>query len=189
MAERVGVRGGGALTALVAALLMATSASVDVAGFFPVAQHGATFDYDAGAFVDRAHGLRVEIDGTLASVPADVAAVASLGALPRHGRAAAALATAFAGAALPLVLVQILLTRPLKGAGAREARRSLVGSLVVWRAFLAIAGAAVVTILLFHAAAAGRISALIAPLPAAALLAAAVLRYGSDRWLAPRSQS
>jgi hypothetical protein len=179
---------GGALAAVAAALLMAASASVDVAGFFPVAQHGAVFHYDAGAFVDRAHGLRVEPDGSLAAIAADARAVETLGGLPRHGRVAAALATAFAGIALPLVIAHILLSRALPGAGARGARRSLVGSLAVWRALLAIAGAAVLTILLFHAAAAGRMSALVAPLPTALLLTAAMLRYASHPWAWPTSR-
>jgi len=169
---------GGAATAVVAALVMAASAKVDVDGFFPVARHGVTYAFVEGGFVDRASGWRIEADGAIARVDADPSASASA-SLPRHARNAAALSTGLSGIALPLLAAHLLLTRPLAASGARRARFGRGSPL---RAFAVVAAAAVASILSFHAAAVGRIPALVASLPMALLLAAALFRYRSKSW-------
>jgi hypothetical protein len=164
-----GAAAGGAAVALVAAALMALP-SVDVSGFFPVAARGSDFRYQDGAFIDRAHGLRVEDDGSFSHIEATASRPAIV--LPSRARPAASLSTALAGGALPLLVAELLLARPLGGERPRALGRTSVARLAAM-----IALAAVATIVLFHAAAAGRVSALAGVIPFAALLGAAVFRY------------
>jgi hypothetical protein len=148
---------GGAALALSAATAMAAAPSVDVSGFFPVAGHPTEYVYDGATFVDPARGVRIEADGSFTKLDADdAAAVARPDAVPRHGRAAAALATALAGVALPMLASMVLL--------ARSSAARAIGLV-----FVAVA----VMVVLFHAAAALRLPALVAPVPAAILLAVA----------------
>jgi hypothetical protein len=176
---------GGAMAAILAAIVMGASTKVDVDGFFPVAHHGVAYKYDAGGFVDRASGWRIEADGAIARVAADPAASA-MASLPRNARASAALSTAFAGLALPLLGAHVLLTRPL---ASRGARRSRFGRGSPARAFAVVVAAAVASILSFHAAAVGRLPALVAATPMALLLVAALFRYRSSRWDTAGSKS
>jgi len=175
---------GGAVVALVAAIAMAAAPRVTVDGFFPVVARGASYVYTEGVFVERAHGLRVEPGGALSQEPAAEQDSWNEG-LPRHARAAAALATALSGVALPLIAAFVLLARPLPEVGAApraRGRRDAAPSIA--RALAAVAASVLVTIVLFQAAAARRIPALVAVLPAAVLLAGAVFRYGGERWRA-----
>jgi hypothetical protein len=154
---------GGALAAFVAAVTIGLMRAVDVAAFFPTAAHASTWVWQEGAFADRAQGLLVGVDG--APVPLTPEAWAVAASIPRFGRAAAALAIASAGLAVPMVLAHALLA-PREAAG----RGAVAGMLA--------SGAAVLgSIVLFQAAAAGHVPALLGGAPPSVLLAFAVLRY------------
>jgi hypothetical protein len=174
---------GGASTALVAASLMAASSRVDVTGFFPIAHHGSDYVFDEarGTFVDRARGYQIGADGSFTKIDATAAGapviVAPSDGVPRDGRAAAALATALAGLALPLLAASVALAKSDANVGVRASR---LGPRSGGRAALATALTAAATILLFHGAAAGRFSALFAALPPAALLVVAIADLAID---------
>lgn len=156
---------GGAAIALAAALAIGVVRAVDVAGFYPTATHGSAWRWTGDAFVDVAHGLRVAADGAPRRAPVEPSAV--LATLPRFARGAAALTTALAGIALPLLLAHSLLA---KAPGSAFERRD------AWPAAWAAASMAG-SVVLFQAAAAHRAPALVAALPALALLAGAARRY------------
>ncbi|HEY8041174.1 MAG TPA: hypothetical protein VIF15_15310 [Polyangiaceae bacterium] len=163
---------GAALVALAAALAIGALVRVDVAGFFPTATRASAWGWEGGAFVDRAQGLRVGQDGAPARLVAE--GMASLAAIPPHGRAAAAAATALAGIALPLLLAHALLGRSPEGVwGPRDRRLTREDAAAALAAGAAIAG----SVLLFQAAAARQAPALLGALPPLALLAFAVRRY------------
>ncbi|HEY1691083.1 MAG TPA: hypothetical protein VGG39_02920 [Polyangiaceae bacterium] len=149
---------GAAAVAVLAAAAIAGLHAVDVAGFFPTATHASRWAWVDGAFVDAAHGIRVGADG--AAVTVAVAVDRAPSGIPRFGRASAAVVTALAGLALPLLLGRTLLDR------ARA-----------WPVVAASAAAIAASVLAFQASAAERLPALAAVLPAAALLAFAVRRY------------
>jgi hypothetical protein len=152
-----GAVAGGAAMALLAAAGLGL-AGVGVAGFFPTATHASAWTWTGAAFVDPLHGLRVGVDGAPVRVAAE--AGRALGPIPAYGRATAAAVTAMAGLALPLLLARALL------------ERSRALPLVV------AAGLAVgASVLLFQAAAAGHVPAVLGGLPTLALLGFAVRRY------------
>src|SRR5205085_2328189 len=106
--------------------------------------------YVDGGFVDRARGIRVEADGALTRLPAGADEDTKPG-VPAHGRAAAALATALSGCALPLLAGTALLAPAERDRRARTRfARGARGS--SGRAVALIAGTALATVLLFHAA-------------------------------------
>jgi hypothetical protein len=156
---------GGALIALAAALFIGLMRRVDVAGFYPTATHASSWRWDGSAFVDAVRGLRVAADGMPVRVP--IAQGAAIAALPVHARAAAALTTALAGLALPMLLAHALLSRP---PDTRFDRRD------GWIAVAAIASVAA-SVVLFQSAAAHQLPALSAAAPALVLLALAIQRY------------
>lgn len=156
---------GGALVALAAALFIGFVHRVDVTGFYPTAAHAAAFRWTGAAFIDPVHGLQVGADGMPARVP--VEAGASLASLPAYARAAAALTTALAGVALPLLLAHGLLSRSPE----RRLRRA-----DAWMAACGVASVSA-SVVLFQSAAAHQLPAVAAALPALALLALAVQRY------------
>lgn len=171
---------GGAVVAIMAALLVAATPSIDVEGYFPATRHGVEFRFDSGGFVDAARGWRIRPDGALVRVQATDAAKIALAAVPPHGRVTAAIVTALAGVALAFILAHALITRPV-ASGPRAAAGP------PWRSPIARSVALVVacggaTVLAFHAAAAGRIDAAFATLPALVMLAGALLRYRPRRW-------
>jgi hypothetical protein len=147
---------------------MATVGTVSVAGFYPTATHADEWRWDGtDGFVDGVRGLRVGSDG----VPVQVAPARpwrQSPAIPRHGRLSAALATAFAGLAMTMLVARGLLSRGL----ARKGRRLGETSSAVLATLVAVAA----TIVLFQAAAARRLPALLGVLPSASLLAMAVRR-------------
>jgi hypothetical protein len=159
---------GAAIVAVVAASILWVARRVDASGFFPTATHAATWQYAGAAFVDRAHGLLVTPDGSPEELQAAASDDAStLTAIPHHGRAAAALATATAGVALPLLLAHAMLSRPAERRFGREGAKALLAS-----------GAAIATsIVLFQSAAARQVPALLGVLPPFALLAFTIQRY------------
>jgi hypothetical protein len=160
-----GAVAGGALVALAAALCIGLSVRIDVTGFYPTATHASAWRWDGAAFVDAVRGLRVAADGLPVRVP--VAQGAAVAALPAHARVAAALTTALAGLALPMLLAHALLSRP---PDTRFDRRD------GWLAATAI-GSVAASVVLFQSAAAHQLPALSAAIPALALLAVAVQRY------------
>jgi hypothetical protein len=150
---------GGALVALVAAMLLgAGGRAVDVAGFFPTATHAAAWTWDGAGFVDRVQGLRVGTDGAPQRFVVEAGTV--LTGVPPFGRAAAAVATALAGLALPLLVAHasVVRARPLPVA-------------------LAAGAALAASVVLFQAAAARLVPAWLGVLPPLVLLAVAVRRW------------
>ena len=166
---------GGAALAIGAALAVGSLATVDAAGFYPTALRPSAWHWEADTFVDHARGLRVDAEGT----PERFAVVAELPPrltiIPRGGRAAAALATAMAGVALPMLLARILLGRRAADGDRPAQNRGLVGA--VWPVALVAAGSVVASVMLFQAAAAHLVPAVLAALPPALLLVFAVERY------------
>jgi hypothetical protein len=165
---------GGALVAIVAAAAMSAVRSVDVTAFFPRAALASAWVWTGDSFVDRAQGLRVGADGAPVQLAGEAGAVAA--DVPPYGRAAAALATAVAGIALPLVLAHDLLARSpagSRGRGARDRRRFRDEAI----AMLATASAVAASLALFQAAAARHVPALLGAVPPALLLVFAVQRY------------
>jgi len=163
-----GAVAGGALVALAAALFIGLIRRVDVAGFYPTATHasvGSAWRWEGGTFVDAVRGLRVAADGMPVRVPIEQGA--AIAALPVHARAAAALTTALAGLALPMLLAHALLSRPPE---TRFDRRD------GWIVATAIASVAA-SVVLFQSAAAHQLPAFSAAAPALVLLALAVQRY------------
>ena len=163
---------GGALVALVAAVAIGGVRSVDVAGFYPTATHRGGWHWEGGDFVDAVQGLRVGADGA----PVRLALGTEwtrVTPIPRHGRAAAALATAFAGLALPMIVGRALLARPdpTSSRAARERTATAMASAV----------AVACSVGLFQAAAVQRLPAVAAAIPSAALLVFAAWRYRGTR--------
>jgi hypothetical protein len=158
---------GGAAVAIVAAVAIGALARIDVAGFYPTAARVSAWRWDGTQFIDAARGLRVAADGAIdRALDASSVSVAA-NAIPSHGRAAAALTTAIAGLALPLLVAHALLGRP---PGARPRREDALAA-------LASGGAVASSVVLFQAAAARLAPAMLAVLPPALLLAMAVRRY------------
>jgi hypothetical protein len=156
---------GGTLVACAAAVLTALVGRVDVSGFYPTATHASAWRWNGAAFVDGVRGLRVAADGMPARI--DVEAGAVLASLPPHARGSAALTTAVAGLALPMLLAHAML------ASVHGVRLDRAGSRIAGAAALSIAA----SVFLFQAAAARQLPALLAVLPALALLGLAAWRY------------
>jgi hypothetical protein len=150
---------GGALVAAVAAVAIGTWSRVDIQGFYPEIGGSADVRFEGDAFVDHDSGWQIDKDGDLSRAatppaPRDVR-------VPPHGRAAAGLATFFAGLALALITAY----------PERRAR---------WLGAGAAVGAAM--LVLFQAAAAHRVVPAWAAVPPALLLAVAAARYREARW-------
>jgi hypothetical protein len=164
---------GAAAVALVAATAVWALRSVDVEGFYPASVHPNAWRWQDDAFVDHGRGLRVAADGTPSRIapPTESPPVTKI---PPKGRAAASLATALAGIALPMLLAQLLLARH---AGPSVGERLGAARSGRWPVALASAVAVVGSVMLFQAAAARLVPALLAVLPPAALLVFAAGRY------------
>ncbi len=167
LASAAGAVAGGAALALAAALAIGVTGRVDVRGFYPVAAtRNAYAAAPDGAFVEVETGIRIEAGGAILPPGAspDAPAGGSYGraqdspssssGLPPFARLAAAVSTAIAGVAFPLL-----------GAGDRKHRTRRAASGLL---------AAAVTIALFQASAAGILSPLWAVVPPLALVAAAL---------------
>jgi hypothetical protein len=161
------VLGAAAVCAIAASFLYA-SRHVDASGFFPTVLHGNEWRWDGGTFVNRARGILVTAEGAPEKLAAGAVEDASApGSLPPYGRAAAALAMAIAGIAMPLLVAHAMLTRPVDRRFGREDGKALVA-----------AGVAVAaSVVLFQAAAARLLPALLGMVPPMLLLAYAVQRY------------
>jgi hypothetical protein len=163
---------GGAVVAWAAALATGVAPAIDIGAFFPRAQHASAWVWCEGAFIDRARGVLIGADGAPVHLAPEAAGV--LAVFPNHGRAAAAIAIALAGLALPLLLARAVLARaskPRRGAG--DARRVREDAAAV----LASGAAVAASVVLFHASAARSVPALLGALPPLALLAFALSRY------------
>jgi hypothetical protein len=160
---------GAALVALIVSVFLGASRSIDVAGFYPLVHHASSWHWDGGDFVDESRGLRVLADGAPVRSPPAGGARAPSVSVPPHGRAAAGLALAGAGMALPVLVAQTLLT----GAGPRKGRGLPPGL----RAVIAAGVSVVASVALFQAAAVRYVPAVAGALPPLLLLAFALLRY------------
>ncbi len=167
---------GGAAIALVAALVLGTIRSINVEGFYPSALHPSAWHWRDGTFVNHALGLAVGADGTPERIGPPTAARPVLG-IPQGGRAAASIAMALAGVALPMLLAQLLLVRHPGPADGERLGGGLVASSARWPPAAAAAAAIALSVMLFQAAAARLVPAMSAALPPAALLAFALGRY------------
>jgi hypothetical protein len=166
---------GGATVALVASLALGVLRTVDVAGFYPAAVRASGWQWDDdSAFVDRSLGLRVEADGTPVRFAPSTEARPPV-TVPSGGRAAAAIATALAGIALPMLIAHLLLVSGVRPGGGDPVRRSTATGRLP--AALASAATVVGSIILFQAAAAHLVPAMFATLPPVALLTFAFGRY------------
>ena len=167
---------GGAAIALAAAAVLGAIRTVDVTGFYPAALHSSTWHWQDGAFADQEQGLVVAADGTPTRVAPPTEA-RRLAGIPQGGRAAASIATALAGVALPMLLAQLLLARHAGPAVGERLGQGRATASARWPVAAASAAAIAASVMLFQAAAARLVPALSAVLPPAALLAFAVGRY------------
>lgn len=180
---------GGAVVGLLASLLIGTVPAVDVSGFYPVATRNAAWQWHDGAFEDAMQGLRVDANGAI--VRLTPAPGSGLQRIPPGGRLAAALATALATLALAALAGRaalgsaatrrrIVAPRVAPRATPRVTiRRTSVGLQLGSQAVVAV-GFGAVSVVLFQAAAAGRIGALWAVVPGGLLLAFAAERYRAE---------
>lgn len=163
---------GAALVALLAAMMIGAADVVDMTAFFPRAARGGVWIWQDSAFVDRAHGVRVGADGVPTSVARGLAV--AMTPAPRHGRAAAAMATAIAGLAFPLLTAHALLGRSASasqgGTHVRKARERATS-------ILASGATVAASVFLFQAAGVRHVPALLAAVPPIGLLAYALRRY------------
>jgi hypothetical protein len=162
---------GGGIVPLGAAVLVGAVHRVDIRGFYPRAEESLTWNHDASGFVSGDGRWRVAPGGAPtrveppATAQANEAAPAELAsAVPDGGRLSAALATAFAGLALPMLVAR---------SSSRRRAASAIASMGV---------AAIATVLAFQAAAASRVPAAVALLPPLFLLVWAASRYRSSPW-------
>ncbi len=161
---------GGAAVAVLAAVVISAVPRVDVRGFYPRAEQAIAWVPVADGFASGDGRWYVAGAGVPRYAERAAAAEGSSSSLPRGARAAAALATALAGVALPML-----------AAGVRSRRRAAA-------ALAAVAGTSVLTVLAFQAAAAARAPALIAPIVPLLLLAAVATGYRSSPWRKARSR-
>ncbi len=171
---------GGAAVALMAALLVGALGRVDVAGFYPASIHPNAWQWQDEGFVNRAQGLRVGADGTPERFAAPTETM-PLVKIPPSGRAAASIATALAGVALPMLLAQLLLARHAGPSVGERLGPARAAGAARWPAVTASASAVMGSVMLFQAAAAHLVPALLATVPPAALLLFAASRY----WASP----
>lgn len=160
---------GGSGLALAAALAMGAS-SMSVAAFFPRPGAADVWTWDGDSFVDRAHGLRVGVDGAPAAGTREDNAEPP--PVPPHGRLAAALSVALAGPAFAMMMAHALLVRrpgAAKGGWLHPGRWG--GALGASVACLAA------SLVLFQAAAARLVPAMWGLGPSIGLLAFAAWRY------------
>jgi hypothetical protein len=171
--------GGASGVALLCATAVLLVHAIDVQGFFPAAPRAAEYRYEDHAFVDAAGGVRIEANGDILPGTREPGSAPRSGAapgVPPGGRIAAALVLAVAGIAFPMASARL-------DPGARGARRRSASGA---RTAAALGTTAVTSVLLFHAAAAGRTSPLLSAIPPLVLLAAAAFRYGEDSWQTTR---
>lgn len=163
-----GAVAGGALVALAVAGGLGATRAIDVTGFYPLVTHASAWHWQDGDFVDEVKGLRVLADGA-PERGEPVRNWIGPAPVPPHGRAAAALALACAGVALPMLVAQTLLAG--MGGPRRSGPRGGVSAVVA-------SGAAVIaSVLLFQAAAARHVPAFAGAFPPLFLLGFTLRRY------------
>lgn len=165
--ELAAIAGGGAV-ALLAALAIAGSSRIDVAGFYPRAESSIHWRHDARGFVSDDDQWAVDASGRPTLLVTAQSADESGNGIPRRGRPAAALATAALGVALPMLVAR-----------ARSRRSMLLAA-------AAVGGGVLATVLAFQAAAAALASPLAATAPPLLLLAVAASRYRAGAWFRAR---
>jgi hypothetical protein len=159
---------GAAFVALLIAGSIAGSRALDLTGFFPLVTHPSAWHWRDGVFVDEGRGLEVLSDGAFNVIEA-VRQARATPSIPPLGRASAALAMAFSGVAFPMLVAHAVL--------GRRARDRSPDTLTRKWAFAASAAAAIGSVLLFQAAAARIVPALVGTLPPLLLLTYAVRKY------------
>jgi hypothetical protein len=162
---------GAALPSVIIGLALGLGSLIDVSGFYPRAPRGETFVYVDGAFTSPTLGVRIGPDGEPRAIEHDDKDVAPApdDGLPRHARAAAAIATAVAGLALALIAARAILRVSLLHRRGRRRRRIV--------AITQGASCAFLTLIAFQAAAARLAPASLAMVPPVVLLAIALLGY------------
>ncbi|MGA2448192.1 MAG: hypothetical protein ABTD50_05930 [Polyangiaceae bacterium] len=163
---------GAAAVSLATALAIASLPWIGLSGFYPSAVHANAWVWREGSFVDLARGIAVGPSLVPMALAMPARALAQQAGTPDAGRAAAAIATAAAGLALPLMAAHAVLS------GARSNQR--LGGRAAGRRTVAIACVVDVgaTAALFQAAASGRTPALLAVVPPLVLLAYAIAALG-----------
>ncbi|MCL2779088.1 MAG: hypothetical protein FWD73_13895 [Polyangiaceae bacterium] len=163
---------GAALPSVVVAVLLFAGAA-DVAAFYPRAVRQDAFVFHNGAFESASLGVRVEQSGEMqllaieaaeATTRSHGASLASLQALPRDAKGAAAIATGLTGVALPLASARAAAYASFSSQRARKRRRNMI---LVVAAIMSL-----LTLIAFQAAATGLAPAMLAAIPAALLLLA-----------------
>jgi hypothetical protein len=161
---------GGAFVAILAALAVGVLPAVSIAGFYPTAPHSTAWRWEGTAFVDPVRRLRVDSDGTPIRFSAPEPP-SPRSRIPQD-RAAAALATAMTGIAMAMLLGTGLLTAsPRQARGERPGDRWLRHGFAFAIAAMGISAA--VELVLFQAAAARKVPALLGDFPPLALLVVA----------------
>jgi hypothetical protein len=160
--------------AMLAGSVIGIMSTVSIDGFYPTAAHPGDWHWDGSAFMDSTRGLSIGADGILSRVDR----VPTNGIAPEevaHGRLSAALETALMGTGLSLLLGRAIVTTLAECSKASAEGKESVQTIII----TAIAGAA--TILIFQAAAAHRVSAVLGPVPAVLLTVLALARDRSPR--------
>lgn len=160
---------GAALPSLVVALAIALIPAVDISAFYPRAARGDAFVATADGFESTTLGVRIAHDGE--TTPLEATPLTLDERLPRGARMTAAGATALAGLALALVSARAALRRSLLDERARRRMRAT--------AFVEAIACAMLTLILFQAAAARLVPAPAAIAPSTLLFALALARL---RW-------
>jgi hypothetical protein len=160
---------GAAIPSLGVAIAIALLPAVDISAFYPRAVRGDSFVKTADGYESTSLGVRIAAEGE--TTPLDVIPEAPDEGLPRGARLTAAGSTALAGLALALVSARAALRQSLLDERARRRMRAT--------AFAETVLCALLTLILFQAAAARLVVAPAAVLPSLALLALALARL---RW-------
>jgi hypothetical protein len=162
---------GASLPTILAAAVLAASSAIDVRPFYPQPPAAESFERTApGWFESRSLGVRIDARGFIEGLKEPERLAENL---PEHARLGAGLAIAFAGLAFSLAVAgaSVRITPRDETTERRRRVRALAEGVLV----------AALTLVAFQGAAARTMSALIASVPPAALLAAGVARMTCKR--------
>jgi hypothetical protein len=164
---------GASSVALVCGAIVCGWPSVDLESYFPTVTHAPAWQWHDGTFENATDGLRLGSDGNL--LPLSVAAGRGpVSAIPPHSRLAAGTETAIMGLAVGLLAARMMVGSGSalhgRGPGPNALRRNALD-------LGTLAGAIVVTVVLFQLSAAHRIAVLWDVAPPLALLAFAFGRH------------
>ncbi len=160
---------GAALPSILVAIAIASSAAIDVSGFYPRPPRGETFVFADGVFTSPSLGVSIDAEGAPKPLATASAGATSDEGLPAGARVAASLATGSAGIALALVAARSTLRTSMLDRRQRRRRRAV--------ALAEVLTCVLVTLVAFQAAAARLAPAALATVPPIALLAVALWAY------------